>query len=42
MKAKEADLDRNNEECISVSSVNVAAFEESKGCTVCGVDGAGY
>jgi len=27
---------------ITVGSVNVSAYEESKGCTVCGVNGAGY
>lgn len=42
MKVKEAELVANNDEGIIVSSVKVAAFEESKGCTVCGVDGAGY
>jgi len=39
---KPVEVTKSSIDDIIVGTANVSAYEEFKGCTVCGVDGAGY
>lgn len=42
MEVEKTEQEISKEVNILVSSANVSKYDESKGCTVCAVDGAGY